>query len=111
MELNITTAALATFEIANGAHTVGHISGNGTTLVDSGASLTVASISQSALTIGSGATLTIQAIPGGPLGGAITPVPEPSALVLLVIGAISLTTFTRRRCFRTMSANLPKIKF
>jgi autotransporter-associated beta strand protein len=44
--LMITTAPLATFEVVNGAHTVGNISGNGTTLVDSGASLTVASISQ-----------------------------------------------------------------
>jgi autotransporter-associated beta strand protein len=81
--LNITTAALATFEILNGAHTVGVISGNGTTLVESGATLTVASISQGTLTIGSGATLTIQAIPGGLQGGAIAPVPEPSALLLL----------------------------
>ncbi|MGD0517537.1 MAG: hypothetical protein ABSA26_08385 [Thermoguttaceae bacterium] len=82
-DLNITTAASATLEVFNGAHTVGIISGNGTTLVDSGASLTATSISQNTLTIGSGATVTIQAIPGGPMSGIITPIPEPAAIVLL----------------------------
>jgi hypothetical protein len=82
-DLNITTAESATFEIVNCAHTVGVISGNGTTLVDNGASLSVASISQNILTMGSGATLTIQAIPGGMQSGTISPVPEPSVLLLL----------------------------
>jgi autotransporter-associated beta strand protein len=57
----------ATLEVLNGTHTLGTISGSGTTQVDAGASLTAASISQGALTIGSGATVTIQAIPGGPV--------------------------------------------
>ena len=35
------------------------------------------------LSIGSGAVVTIQALPGGPLGNSITPVPEPSTLILL----------------------------
>ena len=100
--LHINTAQSATFEIEDGSHTVDAISGNGTTLIDSGASLTVASIWQDTLIMGSGATLNIQAIPGGLQGGRITPVPEPSTLVLLIIGAISLITYTRRRCFRTM---------
>ena len=96
-DLNITTAALATFEVVNGAHTVGVISGNGTTLVDTGAKLTAASISQNTLTIGSGATVTIQAIPGGPLSGTTALVPEPSTLVLLGIGIVSLAVCTWQR--------------
>ena len=90
--LNINTAALATFEVVNGANTVGAISGSGITKVDAGASLTAASISQGTLTLGSGATLTIQAIPGGPQGGAITPVPEPSAFALFA-GAFIMAIF------------------
>ncbi len=97
--LNINTAALATFEIVNGAHTVGIISGNGTTLVDSTASLTAAAISQGTLTIGSGATVTIQALPGGPQGGAINPVPEPSTLSLFA-GAFILFMLVRAKTFR-----------
>jgi fibronectin-binding autotransporter adhesin len=95
-DLNISTAAPATFEIVNGAHTVGAIGGNGTTKVDSG-SLTAASISQNTLTIGSGATVSIQALPGGPQGSAIIAVPEPSVLILLGIGAISLASCAWRR--------------
>ncbi len=55
------------------------------------------SISVSTLTIGSGATITIQAIPGGPQSGDITPVPEPSVLVLLAIGALFAAGYGWRR--------------
>jgi autotransporter-associated beta strand protein len=88
--LNISTAALATFEVVNGANVVGAISGSGITKVDTGASLTAASINQGTLTIGSGATVVIQAIAGGPQGGAITPVPEPNAFILLGVAFIML---------------------
>jgi autotransporter-associated beta strand protein len=81
--LNINTAPLATFEIVNGSHTVGAISGSGTTQIDAGANLAVTSIYQNTLTMGSGATLTIQPIPGGFQGSTIVPVPEPSSFVLL----------------------------
>jgi autotransporter-associated beta strand protein len=88
--LNINTAALATFEVINGAHTVGSISGAGTTQVDAGASLTAQSIIQGTVTLGIGARITIQPIPGGPQGNAIAPVPEPSSFVLL-FGAVIAT--------------------
>jgi hypothetical protein len=60
------------------------------------------SISISTLTLGSGATLTIQAIPGGPHGGDITPVPEPSTIVLFGIGALGLMAYAWRRWKRGM---------
>jgi len=90
---DITTAALATFEVANGTHVVGAISGGGITQVDIGASLTAQSISQNTLIIGSGAILTISPVPGGPLSGTMLPVPEPSVFVLL---AGALVLFIRR---------------
>jgi autotransporter-associated beta strand protein len=95
---DITTAALTTFEVANGARVVGTISGGGIqgqgkTQVDIGASLTAQSIKQDTLTIGSGATVTISPIPGGPLSGTMLPVPEPSVFVLL---ACALVVFIRR---------------
>jgi autotransporter-associated beta strand protein len=96
--LNINTAALAKFEVVNGMHTVGAISGSGITQVDAGASLTAQSISQGTLTIGSGATLTIQAIPSGPLGNPITPVPETSTLILLSAAFIlAISTWARKQ--------------
>ncbi len=95
--LNINTAALATFEVVNGVHTVGAIMGSGITQVDNGANLSVASILQNTLNVGSGATVTIRPIAGGPLGDTIAPVPEPSNCALLSIGAISLLAYAWRR--------------
>jgi hypothetical protein len=83
LDLDINTAALATFEVLNGSHAVGAIAGSGITQVDAGASLTAQSISQGTLTLGIGARVTIQPIPGGPLGDTIAPVPEPASFVLL----------------------------
>jgi autotransporter-associated beta strand protein len=89
--LDIHTAALATFEVFDGTHNVGVIGGGGITQVDSGANLTVISIFQDTLSIGSGATVAIRPIPGGPLSREIVPVPEPSSLVLLIGMLILLT--------------------
>jgi autotransporter-associated beta strand protein len=99
--LNISTAALATFEVVNSSHAVGAISGSGNTKVDAGASLTVASISQGTLTFGSGATLTIQTIPGGLQGGAIRPVPEPSSFALIA-GALVMAIYAWARKLRML---------
>ncbi len=99
--LNINTAALATFEIVNGSHTVGAITGSGNTQLDANASLTAASISQNTLTLAPGATLTIAALPGGPLGNPITPVPEPSAFVFLSIAFFAAGSLWIKKTIRS----------
>lgn len=83
--LNIQTADLALFEIVSGIYRVGSISGNGTTQIDSGASLIAKSIHQKKLIIGSNTPLA-----GDHLSEITAPVPEPSTLVLFCIGAITL---------------------
>jgi autotransporter-associated beta strand protein len=60
--LNVNTAASAIFEIIDSSHTVGAISGGGTTKLDAGASLTATSVSQGTITLGNGSTLTIRAL-------------------------------------------------
>jgi autotransporter-associated beta strand protein len=49
------------------------------------------------LTIGAGSRLTINPLPGGPLGGSIQPVPEPGTLALLSIVAIYVMGIALRR--------------
>jgi autotransporter-associated beta strand protein len=88
-DLDINTAASATFEVGSGTHEVGVIDGNGITQVDNGASLTAVSIYQDTLTIGSGAKVIIRPISGEPLSSTLAPVPEPSTLVFLA-GALIL---------------------
>ena len=73
---------------------------SGTHDLDVLGNLIAGSIAVDTLTIESGATLTIQAIPGGPMGNTITAVPEPSAIVLVGIGSIGLLAYAwpqRRR--------------
>jgi autotransporter-associated beta strand protein len=93
-----TTATTATFQVDGGTHTVGNISGTGTTSVLSG-SLTATSVDQGTVTIGAGATLTIAAIPGGPGSGgsSLAPVPEPATWAMLMMAAMGLGIYWRRR--------------
>jgi hypothetical protein len=101
--LNITTAELATFEVVDGTHVVGAITGSGITKIDSGANLTATSINQAIVTLGIGARITIQSIPGGPSAGNITPVPEPATLGLLAMGFLCM--FAKR--FYNLKRHLP----
>ena len=75
----------------------GGITGSYDLEVDS--NLTATSIQVDTLTIGSGATVTIQAILGGPLAlrDSLKSVPEPSTFVLLGMGTLSLLAYTWRR--------------
>jgi autotransporter-associated beta strand protein len=60
--------------------------------------LTATSIQVDTLTIDTGATVTIAAIPSGPLGNPISPAPEPSALVLLSIAFIlAISTWAKKQ--------------
>ncbi len=83
-DLDIHTGASTIFEILNGSHTVGDISGGGTIQVDSAAKLSATSIHQATLIIGSGLKVVSGSPYGAPLSGSITPVPEPSTFLLLV---------------------------
>jgi autotransporter-associated beta strand protein len=82
-DLDILTVVGTTLEAVDGTHFIGKISGNGMTLVDSGASLTAASITQGTLAIG-----------GARANGAVA-VPEPS-LFVLIGGAIIFLAFINR---------------
>jgi hypothetical protein len=79
------------FDVVNGNHQAGDISGGGTVVIEHDTALTVQSIKTSTLTMGAGSTLTILPIPGGPLAGStsLTPVPEPSTLVILSLAALA----------------------
>ncbi len=89
---NSSIANNANFKILAGAHTVGTITGTGSTQIISG-SLTVKSVFQNVLTVGAGAELIIAPLSGGPLSGDITPVPEPGSVGLLAMGLLSLLAF------------------
>jgi fibronectin-binding autotransporter adhesin len=82
-----------TTTISNGGN-IYAITGTGSLIVG-GDMLTVGSIVQGNLTIGSGAILTIQPITGGPLelSDNLKSVPEPSILVLLGISTLALSAY------------------
>jgi hypothetical protein len=85
--------------LLDGNHTAGNVTGAGSTLLDAGAALSAASVSQNTLTIGAGATLTIAAISGGPSSGgsSLATVPEPATWAMLMMAAMGLGIYWRRR--------------
>jgi hypothetical protein len=64
-----------------------------------GGNLTAASINVNTLTIGSGVTVTIQPIPGGPLALSdnLQSVAEPSTLAFLGVNLVGLLAYAWRR--------------
>jgi autotransporter-associated beta strand protein len=85
--------------ITNGVKQVGTLSGNGATALSAGTSLIASSVAQNFVTLGSGATLTIAAVPGGPSSGMdpLTVVPEPSTWTMLVVLIAAGLEICRRR--------------
>jgi autotransporter-associated beta strand protein len=92
--LDVNTAVSAIFEVAGGEYNLGVINGSGITQVDAGATLTATSIVENTITLGIGGRVVIRPIPGGPLGGDVAPVPEPSTFIL-VIGVCILLPLAR----------------
>ncbi len=78
------------FDVLNGNHQVGAITGNGSVMVEDDTTLAVQSIITGGIRIGPGAKLIIMPSTGGPLAGdtSFTAVPEPSALVLLSLAGL-----------------------
>ncbi|MBN2578841.1 MAG: autotransporter-associated beta strand repeat-containing protein [Pirellulales bacterium] len=76
----------ADLEVTSGAHTVGVITGTGTTTVLGSASLTASSITQGTLVIGGGGGTT-----------AVAPVPEPGTWILLLIGLVGFAGWRKVR--------------
>jgi hypothetical protein len=94
--------------ISKGVKKAGAVTGTGNTTVNgpAGTELIATSIEQNTLTIGAGCTVTIAAIPGGPLASftGITPVPEPATWLLLVLAAASMMGWrARRRLYKSGS--------
>ncbi len=89
-----TNVQAGTLQINNGLSTVlAAVTGTsaGTLGIGNTSTVTAASVSVGTVTLGPGSTLVIRPLPGGPTaGGAMTPVPEPSTLLMLAIAAIAL---------------------
>jgi hypothetical protein len=78
---------------------VAPLSGTGNTTLSASTQLTATSVVQNTLTIGAGATLTISAISGGSTAvtSSLTAVPEPATWTMLMLAAMGLGIYWRRR--------------
>jgi hypothetical protein len=86
--------------VVDGAADVGDVVVSNITVVGDGinlATLSATSITTDTLQINASAKVTIKPLPGGPLGCAITPVPEPSALIMTCLGIAGLLAYARKR--------------
>jgi autotransporter-associated beta strand protein len=94
----VNVASGASLQVISGTPTLGSIAGAGSTSVlGYGTVLTAASLNQSSITLGAGATLVIAAIPGGPSSAReIQSVPEPQMVVML-LAALAVALIVRRR--------------
>jgi autotransporter-associated beta strand protein len=89
----ISVADGATLEFTGGEAGVGLINGQGTTRISgSGSVLSAPGVAQGTLIIGAGAKLMIEPVPAA----TCTPVPEPSAFLLLGLGAVGLAVLAGR---------------
>jgi autotransporter-associated beta strand protein len=103
--LTVHTATGASFLLVNGTHTVGNITGTGSTVLNTTSQLTAGSITQSILTIG-GSKATYSPGSEGFNYGSETPqpVPEPSFMVAAMgIAAAAIC----RKIFKTTKRRLP----
>jgi fibronectin-binding autotransporter adhesin len=105
--LNLSSIASTTRAIGSGTLTIipgagtlqyGDLNSSGNLTIASGGTVQVNSINTSTLSIGAGSTLTIAAIPGGPIGSltslsTVQPIPEPSVMVLLSIAVLAFIRF------------------
>jgi hypothetical protein len=86
--------------ITSGSKTVAALSGTGNTTLSASTQLTATSVVQNTLTIGAGATLTIDPPSAGSaagMGSSLTAVPEPATWAMLMLAAMGLGIYWRRR--------------
>jgi fibronectin-binding autotransporter adhesin len=93
--LSVATATIAggSLQVNSLSASIDDIAGNGDLIVGNGSTaalLTAGSIAVDTLTIAAGSTITICAIPGGPLSGFLQSVPEPSSILLLSLASVTL---------------------
>ncbi|MGW8256691.1 MAG: autotransporter-associated beta strand repeat-containing protein, partial [Thermoguttaceae bacterium] len=109
-DLSVHTVIGSSLLIADGTHTVGNITGTGSTVLSDSAQLTVTSITQKTLTIGSGGKVTLSPHSVGLNLASQTPqsVPEPSILIAAMGIAVTIICGSVFRAMTLSKAILPR---